>query len=146
MIPLSKPPFKQAAFTLIELIIVLIIVGILASYVATKFSSSDKFEQDSIASQIISAGQLTRQLSMNDSTRNFSLSIQSNQINLLVDGAPFSVGNTSFPIVFDSSVSLSPTTTINFDSWGTTTQTTIAIQVGTTANVCFEQSGFIHQC
>lgn len=141
-----KPPLNQAAFTLIELIIVLIIVAILGSYVVSRFSSSNTFKQDAVVAQIISAGQLTRQLSMNDSTRNFSLSIQSNQINLLVDGAPFDGGNISFPLIFDSSVSLSPTTSINFDSWGTTTQRAIAVQVGTTANICFEQSGFIHQC
>lgn len=141
-----KPPLKQAAFTLIELIIVIIILAILASYVVSRFSSSDSFKQDAIIEQIISAGQLTQQLSMNDSSRSFSLSIQSNQINLLADASPFSAAGLEFPLVFDSSVTISPVVNISFDSWGETSATTISVQLGSTINICFESSGLIHRC
>lgn len=141
-----KPPSKQAAFTLIELIIVVIILAILGSYIATRFSSSDSFKQDTIVEQIISAGQLTQQLSMNDSSRDFSLSIQSNQVNLLADDSAFSAAGLNFPLVFDSSVTISPVSSISFDSWGATSATTISVQLGTTANICFEASGLIHRC
>jgi len=141
-----KPPVNQAAFTLIELIVVVVILAILASYVTSRFSSSDSFKQDTIVEQIISAGQLTQQLSMNDSSRNFSLSIQSNQINLLADGTSFSAAGLSFPLLFDSSVTVSPTSTINFNSWGSTTPTRISVQLGTSINICFEASGLIHRC
>ena len=141
-----KPPLNQAAFTLIELIVVVIILAILGSYVVSRFSSSDTFKQDTIVEQIISAGQLTQQLSMNDSSRNFSLSIQSNQINLLADGVNFSAAGLNFPLVFDSSVSISPTSTISFNSLGSTTATTISVQLGTTVNICFRVSGLIQRC
>ena len=142
----NKPPLKQAAFTLIELIIIVVILAILGSYIITRFSSNDKFEQDSIAAQIISTGQLARQLSMGDSSRDFVFSVQSNQVSILVDGNPLTLSNISFPINFGTGATLSPTTNISFDALGTTTATTINLQTETSINICFEASGFIHRC
>lgn len=136
----------QAAFTLLELIIVVIILAIIGVYVQARFSSSDSYQQDTVIEQIISAGQLTQQLSMNDSSRNFSLSIQANQINLLSDGTAFSLGDVSFPINFGSKVTLSPVTSVVFDNLGATTAKTITVQLGETRQVCFESSGYIHRC
>ncbi len=141
-----KPPIHQAAFTLLELIIVIVILSIISSYTISKFSSSSGYKQDTIIEQIISAGHLTQQLSMNDSDRVFSLSIQTNQINIIVDGVSFSSSGINFPLTFDSSVTLSPLTTITFNSLGETTSTTINILLETSENICFESSGWIHQC
>jgi MSHA pilin protein MshC len=141
-----KPPKFQAAFTLLELILVVIILGIISSYTVSKFSSSGGYKQDTIIEKIISAGHLTQQLSMNDSERSFSLSIQPNQINIIVDGSSFTAAGVEFPLVFDSSVTLSPSTTITFDHFGETSFATINILLETTENICFETSGWIHQC
>lgn len=141
-----KPPLNQAAFTLIELIVVVILLAIVSSYVFTRFSSSSSYKLDTIVEQIISAGHLTQQLSMNDASRVFSLNIQTSQIDLLVDGSSFSAGGMDFPLIFDSNVILSPTPTISFDSWGTTSTITIAVQLGNSQNICFESTGFIHRC
>jgi len=141
-----KPPKYQAAFTLLELIIVIVILSIISSYAISKFSSSSGYQQDTIIEQIISAGHLTQQLSMNDSDRSFALSIQPNQINITVDGSSLSASGVEFPLIFDSSVTLSPTTTITYNNLGQTTLTTINIQLETSENICFEASGWIHQC
>ena len=141
-----KPPNRQAAFALLELIVVAVILAIISSYAFTRFSSSSSYRQDVIIEQIISAGHLTQQLSMNDSSRTFLLSIQTNQINLLADGISFSASGMNFPLVFDSKVVLSPISAISFDSLGRTTATTINVQLGNSRNVCFEASGLIHRC
>lgn len=141
-----KPPFIQAAFTLLELIIVVALIAILATYIAARTDSSTDYQQDSVAEQLISAGRLAQQLSMNDSARTFSLSIQANQINLLVDGSSFSSGSVSYPLNFGSNVTLSPVTTINFDNLGMTTATTITVQMTNSSQVCFEASGYIRRC
>jgi MSHA pilin protein MshC len=140
-----KPPQYQAAFTLIELIIVVIILGILSAYIFSRGQSSGVYKQDAALAQIIAAGQLAQQLSMNENARNFSLSIQANQIAVQVGGSNFNAGATSYPLVFDSSITLSPTGTIAFDSQGETSATTITIN-GSTSSVCFETSGYIHKC
>lgn len=124
----------------------IIILSVISSYTLSKFSSSGGYKQDSIIEQIISAGQLVQQLSMNDSDRAFSLSIQSNQINILVDGTSFSASGTDFPLVFDSAVTLLPSTLITFNRLGETTTTTVNILLENSSNVCFESSGWIHQC
>lgn len=143
---MSKSPNYQAAFTLLELIIVLAIIGIIAAFVQTRSDSASSYQQDSVIEQIISAGQLTQQLSMNDSDRSFSLSISANQMDLLADGSSFSAGGINFPVNFGSQVTLSPVTTISFDSLGRTASATINVQVGNTKQLCFEASGYIHRC
>jgi len=142
----TKPPLSLAAFTLLELIVVIVILAVVSSYVFTRFSQSSGYRQDTIVEQIISAGHLAQQLSMNDSSRTFSLSIQPSQINLLVDGVSFSTAGTSFPLIFDNSVNLSPTVNIVYDSLGETTATTVTLQLDTNQDICFESSGFIHRC
>lgn len=140
-----KPPHRQVAFTLLELIVVVVVLAILSSYVASRFSNSSSYKVDTVAEQIVAAGQLAQQLSMNDSQRSFALSIQSNQINLLADGATF-MGTNEFPIVFDSSISISPSTTISFDGLGQTTAASLNITDGQTVSVCFIASGLIRRC
>ncbi len=140
-----KPPQLQVAFTLIELIVVVILLAIVSAYAFTKFSSSAGYRLDSAAENIVAAGQLTQQLAMNDSQRLFSLSIQANQIDLLENGSSFS-GSQDFPIQFDSSITVSPVTNITFDSLGQTTATTITVSSGSSVSVCFEASGLIRRC
>lgn len=141
-----KPPTYQAAFSLLELIVVVIILAIISGYTLSKFTSSSSYKKDAIVEQIISAARMTQQLSMNDSSRSFSLSIQNNQIDLLADGVSLSAAGLGFPIVFSSNVSLSPVSSIVFDNWGGTAGTTISVQLDTTINICFESSGYIHRC
>lgn len=141
-----KPPLTQAAFTLLELIIVVTVVAILATYIAARPDTSSSYQHDSVVDQIISAGRLAQQLSMNDSDRTFSLSIQANQIDLLADGSSFNSGSVSYPLNFGSNVTLSPVTTISFNNLGTTTATTINVQMTSTIQVCFEASGYIQRC
>lgn|GEM_PF-2790137 len=146
MVRFDKPPFKQAAFTLLELIIVVALLTIISAYVFTRPDTATDYEQDAVAEQIISAGRLTQQLSMNDSARTFSLEIQANQIDLLADGTSFSAANVNFPINLSSDITLSPVTSIVFDRLGRTSGTTISIQADTTQRVCFNASGLVERC
>lgn len=142
----TKPFAKQTAFTLIELVITLIILGIVAIYVQSKFSATDSYKANTVIAQIISSARLTQQLTMNDSDRNFSLIIQSSQIDLQDDSGSLSVGNTNYPINIESGITLSPATTITFDQLGETTNLVLNISASTTQQICFEASGYIHQC
>ncbi len=143
---IPKPFARQTAFTLIELVITLLILGIVAIYVQSKFTSTASYKENTVIAQIISSARLTQQLSMNDSTRNFSLVILSNQIDLQADGNSLSVGNTNYPIVIENGVTLSPAATINFDQLGATSNIVLNVSGKTTQQVCFETSGYIHQC
>lgn len=141
-----KPLYLQAAFTLFELLLVLIILVILASQIQSRFLSSNDFNQDSVTAQIISAARLTQQLSMNDSSRSFVLIIQANQIDLQVDGTSINLETLDFPINFGSQITLSPIGNIVFDSLGSTTLQILNVQGNSIQQICFEASGYIHLC
>lgn len=146
-----KPPQFQAAFTLLELIIVIVILAILSAYILSRPSSSDTYQQDTVIEQIISAGRIAQQMGMSDSTRTFSLSIQTSSINLLQDSGSgntsISPGSVSFPLSFGSKITLSPTGNIIYDRLGETTLTTVGVEIDNiTKNICFETSGYIHRC
>ena len=142
----SKPPFKQAAFTLLELIIVIAVLAIISSYILTRPDTSSDYQQDAIVEQLISSGQLAQQLSMNDSARAFSLVISANQIDLLADGVSFTTGNIGYPINVPAAITLNPAIVINFDNLGSTAGTIINVQGTTTDQVCFDAGGAIRQC
>jgi len=145
----SKPP-HQAAFTLLELIIVVVIVGILSAYITARSDGSSSYQQDAVIEQVISAGRMAQQFSMNDSSRSFQLVTQTNQINLQVhDGSSFvtfTPGSVNYPLSINSQVELSAKT-ITYNSLGETSFETITVKAGgITESVCFEASGYIHQC
>jgi len=143
----SKPLARQAAFTLIELVLVILVIAVLASFAFSRFSDSDAFLADSTAEQVIAVAQLAQQLSMNDSARTFSLVVSSNTLDIRADGASISVGGYNFPLAMPGGVTLSPApTTITFDSLGATSALTINVNAGVTRSVCLESSGYIHPC
>ncbi len=141
-----KPLAKQAAFTFIELIVTLLIIGIVAAYAQSKFISTSSFKENAVIAELISSARLTQQLSMNDSDRNFSLVIQSNQLDVQADGISMSVGNINYPIVVDNAVSLSPASTILFTKKGASNNLVISVTGEITQQVCFETSGYVHLC
>jgi prepilin-type N-terminal cleavage/methylation domain-containing protein len=143
-----KPLSRQAAFTLLELIIVILILAIMAAYVQTRPSSSNSYKQDTVVEQIISSARLAQQLHMNDSSYVFRLVVQANQIDLQRDGASFSPSTLNFPLNFGANVTLAATITpINFDRLGATTLNQINITIdGISKTVCLESSGYIHRC
>ncbi|WP_185964528.1 prepilin-type N-terminal cleavage/methylation domain-containing protein [Aliikangiella marina] len=142
----SKPPAHQAAFTLVELIVVIAILAIIVAYIGLRPNSSSDYSQDAVAEQIIAAGRLTQQLAMNDSARAFTLALSANQINLLADGAAFAAGGFVYPVAVDPQLTISPVSNITFDRLGQTAAATITITGDSTAQVCFEASGLIRRC
>ncbi|MCW8875622.1 MAG: type II secretion system GspH family protein [Kangiellaceae bacterium] len=142
----KKPPFKQAAFTLLELIVVIVVLSILAVYVQARFQDDDSYQKDVAVEQLISLARLTQQLAMNDSSRAFLLNIQTNQIDLLADGVSLAGSVSGVPVNLSSKVTLAPASNISFNSLGETTATTITVTVNTTQNVCIESSGYVRRC
>lgn len=144
---ISKPPLQQAAFTLVELVIVIAVLAILAIYIQSRPSGSGAYRQDAAIEQIIAAARLTQQLSVNDSARSFVLEVQEHGVSLLVDPArtTFNGGALEFPITFGDRISLSPIGDITFDRSGTPSSDKINVN-GSSHDVCLESSGYIHRC
>jgi len=62
---------KQNGFTLVEVIIVLILIGILAATAASKFTGTDTFEAYTFRASLISALRLTQQRAMQQTNSTF---------------------------------------------------------------------------
>lgn len=113
---------------------------------STKLQDDDSYQLDVAAEQLVSAARLSQQLAMNDTSRNFTLVIQSNQVDILADGASMAGALESIPINLSAGISYSPSVNLTFDGLGETVPTTITVTSNSTVSVCFESSGFIHRC
>ncbi|WP_246722954.1 prepilin-type N-terminal cleavage/methylation domain-containing protein [Aliikangiella sp. G2MR2-5] len=142
----KMPPSLCAAFTLLELIIVIVILAILAIFVQSKFQDDNSYQLDAAVEQIISTARLAQQFSMNDNSRNFVLSIQASQVDILADGISLSGQLPNLPVNFSSDISLSPAQLISFDGMGSTGSQTLIVSAKSSINICFEASGMIHRC
>jgi len=137
---------RCAAFTILELIVVMAVTAILSTYAVSKFSSSRQYTQDTVAQQLIATARLAQELSMNDSGRSFSLTTTSNTVDLKADGVSLSLAGYNYPLTFDQDIFISPAADIAFSSLGETNPLTLTVSSDSSVSVCFEASGYIHQC
>ncbi len=122
----------QRGFTLVELILVIVIVGVLAVYAAPRFDR-DAFDVASAADELIEAIRYTQEMAMSHSgidddgdgnPDNYRITLSGGGYTVsLVDSnsttnVPNPVTNAASYTESWSGISLGPATTINFDSRG----------------------------
>ena len=139
-------PGRSKGFTLLELIVVVLIGSLLAIYAMSRIDDKATYQTDSIAQQVISSINLTQQLAMNDAGRSFLLLINSSSIDLQADGSSMNINGYNFPLNFDSDVTLSPTTSLSFNSLGETSAITLTLNAGAVQQICVESSGYARLC
>lgn len=128
---------SSKGFTLIELVLVIVLLGVLAITAAPRFFSSAGYDQIAARDQLI---QLLRQAQLQ--TMNSSSACQV---------VHFSQNQASIPAVFNTDASCSVAATGEalgaFDRWGKPTQTTTFTITGeSTVKVCIETEGYVHAC
>jgi MSHA pilin protein MshC len=139
----KKPPVKQAAFSLLELVVVLVVIGILAAVAVPRFSSSGDFDSRAAAAELVTHLQFAQQLAMNNTRNTIIAVITSNSIDIRSNGV--SIGGYPVDIATPYSVSLSPAS-FSYNSLGETTAATITLTPGAGVNVCVESSGYAWLC
>lgn len=143
---------KIAAFTVIELIVVMLLIGIMAAVALPYFSRSEEYAVRTTRDELISAARYAQQLAMADSTRGIKLKITNTSfaITEIVSGSDVNLqqadGSGSFPRTTHSSVSMSPAATFTYSSLGATSALTININGISPEQVCIESTGFAHAC
>lgn len=153
---------KHAAFTIIELIVILVIIGILAVTVAPKLLGKNEFAAVAVRDQIIAQLRLGQLRAMNDRSACYAVRVSSSIIGLyqqanctggfVVDSATELEGGVSVSIGTASTT----LTTLNilFDGTGrpngghcsADSRCTLTVSAGNTAKACFEAEGYVHGC
>jgi len=120
---MSESRMKQNGFTLIELIVTIIILGILAVVIAPRFSSSESYQEHSYRAQAISLIRAVQLRAMQQTDNSFNchaVNIASDEISS-DDTAPCNVNVLSVPIENGDDVTFEldgGTGSIGFDTFG----------------------------
>ena len=122
---------KSAGFTLLELIVTILIVGILSATAFSRFANEDTFVVRIEQENLISTLNLAQQLAMTGRAIAFSIDAGNKRYSLTVDGSDYAVAGVSYPQDFQdeiSSIAASTALPLAYtNSLGQTTETTFTI-------------------
>lgn len=151
----SRVVNKQRGFTLVELVMVMIIVGILGAVVAPRFFNNNVFQSRGFADQVQSTLRYAQKIAVAQ-RRNVCAAIATSSVSLTIaatNGAgvacsvplPLSDGGASY--VAPAGVMLAPVVTVQFDALGATAAAqAITVTDGTNnINIVVENgTGYVH--
>ncbi len=144
--PAIKPPTYEAAFTLIEAIAVIVLIGILAAVVSPIFYQSSEFEARTTRDELIATLRYAQQLAMADNSRTVQFSNTSASYSILIDSVAIALpdGSGMYPRTLANNVTLSPSALLNYSALGDTSVTTFTIT--TSEKVCVASTGYAYAC
>lgn len=119
MTPPVKTPVLNRGFTLVELVAVVVLLGVLATYSATKFSGRQGYSDYALRDQLVSSYRFAQQRAMYDHTAGacYSLDISATKFEPQFNGTFFGdYGQVAFVGDY-SGISVTPTT-FYFDGLG----------------------------
>lgn len=142
MMRTDRPFVPCRGFTLVELIVVLLIVGILAVYAMPRFLGPDASEAITARDTILMAARRAQQLAMNQgSGAGVQLATDNTAHEVRIsytDGTPQQM-RYSLP----AGIAVG-TVTVSYDALGNATPVTIAISGSD--DVCIQATGYAHRC
>lgn len=117
---------KAQGYTLIELVMVIVIIGIVSVSAYVLYPSTTPFNLNSVAEQLKADIRLTQTLAMSITNATYSITIASGSYQV--------TGNSS--VTLPSGATLSPAQTITFDQHGVPAAgTTVTVTVGSSTRV-----------
>ena len=122
-------------FTLIELVLVIILIGVLAVTAAPRFFTASGYDQVAARDQLIQLLRQAQLQTMNNSAECQIVHFGNNQSWIPANAAQCSVLTSGEQL-------------LSFDVWGrpATSVTNVTLTGETTMKVCIEAEGYIHAC
>ncbi len=126
---------KASGFTLVELVLVIILIGVLAVTAAPRFFTASGYDQVAARDQLIQLLRQAQLQTMNNSAECQVVHFGNNQSWIPTNTAQCSVLTSGEQL-------------LSFDVWGrpATSVTNVTLTGETTMNVCIEAEGYIHAC
>ena len=157
---------RVRGFTIIELIIIIVIIGILTVTAAPQLFGKSKFAHRGVQSQIIAQLRLAQLKALNDRSGCYALHINSNSIGIYQTTATADGCESTYTLYDSSAISDDVVVTIGGNSSSSNTlkvlldgkgrpsggncsrgsQCVMNIVVDELAQVCFESEGYVHDC
>ncbi len=143
MLFFKKPPLKQAAFSLLELIVVIVVIGILVAIAIPRLGSNQSFESRAAAAELADRLTFAQQLAMNNTSKTTTASISGTSLDIQQDGTSLS----GYPFDFSSEYNVSfSNVNLTYNSLGETTSATVTVTPSAGVDVCIEDSGYAWLC
>ncbi len=144
----KRQPPQVAAFSVLELIVVLIILGVLAASVLPRWPKSSDVAARAGRDDLLATLRYGQQLAMSDATRTFRVETSATSFSLTVDGTALAQpdGRGNYPQPLPDGATLAPAITLTYNGLGETTATVFTITAGDSWQVCVEASGYAHAC
>lgn len=151
----NKPLNNQEGFTLIELVLVIVLLGIVGVYVAPKITDFSSYEARVVKDSILSAARRAQHLAMYDSSLCYRLNIEANQFGVQSASSqagpwqyltsPYDPTDANHPVkkAFNKVDSVLPLGAIYFDALGNRTTTCKGAAAGSTT-LTLTQGGEAH--
>jgi len=137
---------RSRGFTLVELILTIILLAVLGSLVAPRFSSSGSEFVQASRDDLISALSYAQQIAMaRDSTINpIQLVTTATSVSVTENGTPLLHAGVQYPLVLGSGVTVLATVNpLDFDKLGRTTASTFTLsRSGVSATITVSDSGY----
>ena len=136
---------KSQGFTLTELIVIVVILSILATVTASRFSNASAQQVLTARDNIVAGLFYAQQVAIargNNATIEFIANISS--VTVEENGATLDSSN--YPLTLPNGITLTPNATLVFDKLGRTTATSFTLSdgSGTSATITVEATGYAH--
>lgn len=142
--PRERVSAREAGFTLIELIAVMVIVGIIAVTASARFASTDLARLQASRDDLVAALFFAQQTAM--ARDNIVVTVSTGGVDVMENGSSITLHQDAYPLTFAAGVTAEPAVSFSYDKLGRTTSASITLTAddGSFATVTVDGSGYAH--